>query len=117
MGGLALLNTLPFTANVRQLKNLLEAANVFAEGTLTQSDLERILGNGPSLAVPGSRAVPAGGSDPFQAETFEAFKNESEALFFRRKLEENSGNVKRTSEELGMQRSHLYKKLDRYELR
>ncbi|MHC4892214.1 MAG: helix-turn-helix domain-containing protein [Planctomycetota bacterium] len=34
-----------------------------------------------------------------------------------RKLAENDGNVKRTAENLGMQRSHLYKKLDRYELR
>ena len=40
-----------------------------------------------------------------------------EALFFRRKLDEFEGNVKRTAENLGMQRSHLYKKLDRYELR
>jgi transcriptional regulator of acetoin/glycerol metabolism len=33
------------------------------------------------------------------------------------KLEANGGNVKRTAEELGMQRSHMYKKLDRYGLR
>ena len=44
-------------------------------------------------------------------------KNEAEALFFKRRLERNGGNVKRTAEELGMQRSHLYKKLDRYDLR
>ena len=42
---------------------------------------------------------------------------ESEALFIQRRLEANAGNVKRTAEELGMQRSHLYKKLDRYGLR
>ena len=47
-------------------------------------------------------------------ESFEDFKNKSEALFFRRKLEEYGGNVKRTAEQLGMQRSHLYKKLDQY---
>ena len=33
------------------------------------------------------------------------------------RLERNDGNVKRTAEELGMQRSHFYKKLDRYDLR
>jgi DNA-binding NtrC family response regulator len=38
-------------------------------------------------------------------------------LFIRRKLAENEGNIKRTAETLGMQRSHLYKKLDRYGLR
>ena len=55
--------------------------------------------------------------DPFEAASFEAFKNESEMLFFKRRLARNDGNVKRTAEELGMQRSHLYKKLDRYGLR
>ena len=47
----------------------------------------------------------------------EEFKSLSEMLFFRRKLNENEGNIKRTAERLGMQRSHLYKKLDRYDLR
>ena len=55
--------------------------------------------------------------DPFSAPTFEEFKDRSEALFFRLKLAENEGNIKRTAEHLGMQRSHLYKKLDRYDLR
>ena len=58
-----------------------------------------------------------GGVDPFQAATFEEFKNVSESLFFEQRLAANDGNVKRTAEELGMQRSHLYKKLDRYGLR
>ena len=63
-------------------------------------------------------ASSSGGSDdPFQVESFEDFKAQSEALFFKRKLEENDGNVKRTAEKLGMQRSHLYKKLDRYRIR
>ena len=65
--------------------------------------------------APGSVSLP--GPNPFELDTFEEFKNQSEALFFRMKLEANGGNVKRTAEELGMQRSHLYKKLDRYGLR
>ena len=113
---LALLEEQPFPGNVRQLRNVLEAANVFAEESITREALARILENGPALATP----APVGASDTeetFHAETFEEFKNLSEALFFRRKLEENNGNVKRTSERLGMQRSHLYKKLDRYGLK
>ncbi len=106
----------PFPGNVRQLKNLVEAAHVFADDTITRDDLARILEVGPALSVPEGTALPLG-EDPFQAETFETFKNESEALFFRRKLEANGGNVKRTAENLGMQRSHLYKKLDRYGLK
>jgi DNA-binding NtrC family response regulator len=112
----ALLRTLPFPGNVRQLKNLLEAARVFCEGTITRAEIERLLADGPALSVP-TTAFATAGADPFDAETFEEFKNQSEALFFRLKLAQNEGNVKRTSERLGMQRSHLYKKLDRYGLK
>ena len=112
----AYLKTLPFPGNVRQLRNLMEAANVLAEDTITKEDLERILENGPALSAPSKSSLP-GNEDPFGAPTFEEFKNQSEALFFRMKLAENEGNVKRTAERLGMQRSHLYKKLDRYELK
>jgi len=111
----ALLKGHPFPGNVRQLRNLLEGAVVLGDGTtITREDLERILENGPSLATPAS--APAADA-PFQAQTFEEFKDRSEALFFRQKLDANEGNIKRTAEELGMQRSHLYKKLDRYGLR
>jgi len=111
------LMALDFAGNVRQLKNLLEGACVFAEGTtISGADLDRILDVGPAMSTPNG-TVPDSSQGPFQAQTFEEFKDRSEALFFRRKLEANSGNIKRTAEELGMQRSHLYKKLERYGLR
>lgn len=113
---LACLCGLSYPGNVRQLRNLLEAASVLAEDAITRADLERILENGPGLSSP-----PAGPTqrfdDPFGAETFEDFKERSEARFFRQKLAENEGNVKRTAERLGMQRSHLYKKLERFDLK
>ncbi|MCY2961571.1 MAG: sigma-54 dependent transcriptional regulator [Planctomycetota bacterium] len=117
-----LLAQLDWPGNVRQLKNLLEGACVFANGSeITRADLEQILGAGPALAPIPSPAVMSGalpgGDDPFQAETFEDFKNRSEMAFIQRKLAENGGNVKRTAERLGMQRSHMYKKLDRYGLK
>jgi two-component system, NtrC family, nitrogen regulation response regulator NtrX len=108
---------LEYPGNVRQLKNLLEGACVFAEeSVLSEEDLDRILGMGPAMSAPGVESVPAG-SDPLEAESFEEFKYRSEAAFFRCKLDENDGNIKRTAERLGMQRSHMYKKLDRYGLR
>jgi len=113
---LAYLRGMPFPGNVRQLRNLLEAAHVFSEGTIERGELERLLADGPALAAP-TTAFAAAGADPFEAETFEGFKDQSEALFFKLKLAQNEGNVKRTAERLGMQRSHLYKKLDRYGLK
>jgi two-component system nitrogen regulation response regulator NtrX len=113
---LALLCTLPYPGNVRQLRNLLEAASVLSEDTITRADLERILADGPGLGSAPAGSAPRA-DDPFAAATFEDFKERSEALFFRLKLAENEGNVKRTAERLGMQRSHLYKKLERFGLK
>jgi DNA-binding NtrC family response regulator len=114
---LELLASLDFPGNVRQLKNLLEGASVFsAAPDISRADLEQVLENGPALAHTETRRS-LGGTDPFDAATFEEFKDQSEKLFFQLKLTENDGNVKRTSEKLGMQRSHLYKKLDRFGLR
>ena len=111
----------PWPGNVRQLRNVLEAASIFAdESRITASEVAQVLEDGPALVSPASDASAGGPSDfaaPFDAPTFEDFKNQAEAVFFRTRLERNDGNVKRTAEERGMQRSHLYKKLDRYELR
>ena len=111
------LSTLEYPGNVRQLRNLIEGGCALALGdAITRADLESIVSNGSGM-IARSSAVAAGASDPFQAATFEEFKDKSEALFIQLRLAKNSGNVKRTAEELGMQRSHLYKKLDRYGLR
>ena len=111
------LRGLPFPGNVRQLKNLIEAAHVLAEDSITRADFERILENGPGLRSAPAPSADLGTDEPYRAETFEDFKERSEALFFRLKLAENDGNVKRTAERLGMQRSHLYKKLERFHLK
>ncbi len=103
--------------NVRQLRNLLEGAAVFCDGgAIGAEEIEHVLAAGPSLGPPPS-AHDSTRDDPYEARTFEEFKNLSEAHFFRMRLERNDGNIKRTAEELGMQRSHMYKKLDRYSLR
>ncbi len=115
---LEFLGSAPWPGNVRQLRNVLQAASVFATGDeLVLADFERVLQDGPGLTPPSGSAPTPDGPSPFDAATFEDFKNQSEALFFKARLERNGGNIKRTAEELGMQRSHLYKKLDRYELR
>ncbi|MAE45644.1 MAG: Fis family transcriptional regulator [Planctomycetes bacterium] len=106
-----------FPGNVRQLRNLMEGAAIFSDGTTIQpADLESVLSNGPGLVTPRQPSANKG-HDPFDAATFEEFKIQAETLFIRLRLERNDGNIKRTAEELGMQRSHLYKKLDRYGLR
>jgi len=116
--GLTYLALAEWPGNVRQLRNVLEGAAVFAtSGVITRGDLEEILAGGPNLGRGSTSAALGGGVDPFEAASFEEFKSLSEKLFFQLRLARNDGNIKRTAEELSMQRSHLYKKLDRYGLR
>ena len=117
--GIEFLMGLEWPGNVRQLRNVLEGAAVFARGeTIQLEDLQEVVSGGPGLQVPqGPVAAGLTDADPYEATTFEEFKNLSEKFFFQLRLERNEGNIKRTAEELGMQRSHLYKKLDRYGLR
>ena len=57
-------------------------------------------------------------TDPYRSvKTFEEFKDTAEHEFLERRLIDNNWNVKRTAELLGMQRSNLYKKIDKYGLK
>jgi DNA-binding NtrC family response regulator len=106
---LRFLATQDWPGNVRQLKNLVERAAILLEGPeFPAREVERLMGPG---AV--ARDVP----DLFACATFDEFKDASEKAFLQHKLAENEWNVKRTAESLGMQRSHLYKKIERYGLK
>jgi two-component system nitrogen regulation response regulator NtrX len=115
----ALLEAQAWHGNARQLRNAICGALVFAEGDqLTHEHLEQILEQGHGIPRTRPHAAVLGDQqDPFEAQSFEAFKELSEKLFIQKKLAEHGGNVKRTAEALGMQRSHMYKKLDRYGLK
>jgi two-component system nitrogen regulation response regulator NtrX len=105
---LAFLSKQPWPGNVRQLRNLMERVAILtSEDEITPKTLEENLAG---------RRSPAG--DPFtECASFEEFKLTSERMFLESKLIENDWNIKRTAENLGMQRSHLYKKIDKYQLK
>jgi two-component system nitrogen regulation response regulator NtrX len=115
---LAFLAEQTWPGNVRQLKNLLEAATVLCDApVLSRSDLEDITATQATRKTTGHHASTPGAEAAYAAATFEEFKDLSEKEYLRRKLAENEGNVKRTAERLAMQRSHLYKKIERHGLR
>ena len=108
---LAWLRAQPWPGNVRQLKNVLEGAAVLAdEVEIAIADLE---GNAPPQ--PGRSSE--GQQDWFAYARLEDFRAATEKEFLRRKLLEFNGNIKRTAENIELQRSNLYKKLDRYGLK
>jgi DNA-binding NtrC family response regulator len=96
--------------NVRQLRNLMERCVILLDGPRIEAkDLEQL--TGPSA---GGAAL----EDLFRScESFEKFKDTAEKLYLQFWLQENDWNVKRTAETLSMQRSNLYKKIEKYEMK
>jgi two-component system nitrogen regulation response regulator NtrX len=103
------LKSLPWPGNVRELKNLIEAASILADDDSIDADALRSLAR--------SHGPKGTGGDYFALPTLEEFRSAAEKEFIRRKLQENGGNIKRTAELIQIQRSNLYKKLERYGLK
>jgi len=89
--------------NVRELRNLVERLVILSPGqTIEAADL-------PNMA-PAERTDGA----YFDLESYADFKDAVEKEFFERKLRFFNHNVSKTARRLGMQRSNLYKKLEKY---
>jgi len=95
--------------NVRQLKNTVEHVAILAPAAeITAHDIGRAVGARTSART----------EDPYRgAASFEEFKDVAEREFLERRLLQNGWNVKRTAELLSMQRSNLYKKIEKYDLK
>jgi two-component system nitrogen regulation response regulator NtrX len=96
----------PWPGNVRELRNLVERMLILTRG-------DRIEPEDVPLDPPGATGAP---DDVFLHATFQSFKDEVERLYLVRKLAENDGNISKTARALEMQRSNLYKKIEKYGL-
>lgn len=94
--------------NIRELRNLIERLVILIDSDVIQPAHVR-----DYLPTPNSHIEDVMGA----LHTFEDFKRESEKLFLLKKLVENGWNIKKTAEDLEMQRSNLYKKIEKYGLK
>jgi two-component system nitrogen regulation response regulator NtrX len=91
--------------NVRELKNLVERLVILAPGeTIEAEDLPEL---GPGKKVDDLF---------FDKGSYGDFRAAMEKEFFERKLRQYGYNVSKTARKLGMQRSNLYKKLEKYDI-
>jgi two-component system nitrogen regulation response regulator NtrX len=99
----------PWPGNVRELRNIAERLAIIVAGNeITVGDLPPGMGGHGQVHI---------SSDFLDAPTFQEFKAASEASYLQSRLRENGYNVSRTAERLEMQRSNLYKKIQRYGLK
>lgn len=95
---IALLQEYPFPGNIRELKNLMERVSIYSESTTVGAEEIRSL-------------LPA---EPRRILTdLKEAVDEFERQYIEAALARNDGNVAETARKLGIERSHLYKKLRR----
>jgi DNA-binding NtrC family response regulator len=100
-----LLQEMPWTGNVRELKNIVERIIIIIDKReISRSDIE-------ILIKPGQVTM----DDIIdESNSFQEFKEKAERAFIIKQLNENSWNISKTAEILDIQRSHLYNKMKKY---
>ncbi|MEN8256655.1 MAG: sigma-54 dependent transcriptional regulator [Thermodesulfobacteriota bacterium] len=103
--------------NVRELRNFLERISIMCPGAdVSGEEIVSILRSGGAGAVaeqaqptmPPSLSDNAALADDM---TFKDAKKQFEADFLQAKIAENDGNISKTAEQIGMERSHLHKRI------
>jgi DNA-binding NtrC family response regulator len=107
---LAALEQFEWRGNVRELHNVVERLTILSQGErITQLDVERYVLPGGSASNP-----VVGLLDRF--DQFSEFRDNAEKMFIEHKLVQNEWNISRTAEAIGIQRSHLYNKMSKYDI-
>lgn len=99
-----------WSGNVRELQNAVERLGLLADDSEIKREEVR------NLTLSGSREG-AGIDDLInEINQFQDFKESAERLFLLRKLEEYDWNISQTAEAIGIQRSHMYNKINKYNI-
>ena len=110
------LQTMPWTGNIRELRNMIERLIILSDKIITDKDV-RTFAN-PSSAAPAVESGSAASSPNFdQFTNFQEYKDFAERDYIKYKLEKNNWNVSKTADDIDIQRSHLYSKIEKYGLK
>ncbi len=103
--------------NVRELRNFLERISIMCPDEEVSGEQIVAVLSGATAGEASEHKMPPG--PPSLADnaaladdmTFKDAKKLFEADFLRAKIEENDGNISKTAEQIGMERSHLHKRI------
>lgn len=109
------LKALPWTGNIRELRNMIERLVILSDKTITDNDV-RAFAN-PTAPVTAAASGGAAQPDFNQFKNFQEYKDYAEREYIKFKLEKNNWNVSKTADDIDIQRSHLYSKIEKYGLK
>jgi DNA-binding NtrC family response regulator len=103
------LKKLNFSGNIRELRNIVERLVILGQNRITADDVKRFAS--PINAKDEEKSI----YERFS--TLQSFKEYVERIFIEEKLKKNGWNVAKTAQEIDIQRSHLYNKIEKYNLK
>ncbi|SDD28188.1 DNA-binding transcriptional response regulator, NtrC family, contains REC, AAA-type ATPase, and a Fis-type DNA-binding domains [Mucilaginibacter pineti] len=110
------LKALPWTGNIRELRNMVERLIILSDKTITDNDVRAFANpSAPVVAIEGGNAAPQTDFDQFN--NFQEYKDFAEREYIKFKLEKNNWNVSKTADDIDIQRSHLYSKIEKFGLK
>jgi two-component system nitrogen regulation response regulator NtrX len=103
---LAMLMRQSWPGNIRELRNMVERLVIMTPASrITAADVSPFLNPGADLPAMSST------NEVYAHLPFKNARKQFEHDYLKNKLEENKGNVSKTAEKIGMERSHLHKKV------
>jgi two-component system, NtrC family, nitrogen regulation response regulator NtrX len=95
--------------NIRELRNFVERMVIMSpepviSGSFARQLLQPLASSGPEAGYPGETGF-------YEGLSFKEAKKAFERDFIQARLQENSGNISQTAEQIGLERSHLHKKV------
>ncbi|HWZ02524.1 MAG TPA: helix-turn-helix domain-containing protein, partial [Mucilaginibacter sp.] len=109
------LKALPWTGNIRELRNMVERLIILSDKIITDNDVK-------IFANPSSPVEVISGNNGHQTDfdrfsNFQEYKDYAEREYIKFKLEKNNWNVSKTADDIDIQRSHLYSKIEKFGLK
>ncbi len=101
---------LDWPGNIRELQNVIErVALLSADDKITENDIERLITRKKKMDDHMSGFIE-------ENDSFQEFKEEAEKLFLLKKLDKYNWNISVTADAIGIQRSHIYNKMKKYDI-
>jgi len=108
-GAMEALKNIYWSGNIRELRNIIERLVILCDDKITEEDIQLYANNG--------KKKPGTIDAINEFSRFQDFKDYAEKMFIDAKLKKNNWNVAKTSAEIDIQRSHLYNKIDKFDLK
>lgn len=113
-GALKLMWQHDWSGNVRELRNFIERVVIMCpESEVSEESIAQLL----ATSANGTQISDEGGNvSLFRGMNFKEAKKVFEREFLKARLKENDGNISQTAEQIGIERSHLHKKMKTLEV-